>query len=89
MGKIKPNWFMGIRTPWTLSSEEVWNKTHRFGGKIFIAGGFIMMVMGALPDKLRMPIFLGTILVMTFGTFVYSYILYSQEKKQKPNGENN
>ena len=45
MSKLKPNWFMGIRTPWTLSSEEVWNKTHRLGGKVFIGGGVILMTM--------------------------------------------
>jgi len=81
MGKIKPNWFMGIRTPWTLSSEEVWNKTHRFGGKIFIVSGFLMAMMNFYPINFRLPIFIITIIAMVFGTFLYSYILYIKEKK--------
>jgi len=82
MGKIKPNWFMGIRTPWTLSSEEVWNKTHRLGGKIFILGGILMASMGFLPIVWRMPLFFIIIALMVFGTFVYSYLAYLQEKKK-------
>src|SRR5450756_1845627 len=37
--RARPNWFVGIRTPWTLSSDRVWEKTHRFGGRVFVAGG--------------------------------------------------
>lgn len=82
MGKIKSNWFVGIKTPWTLSSEEAWNKTHRFGGKIFIFSGLIMASMGFLPISWRMPLFIFIILLMLFGTFGYSYFIYSKEKKQ-------
>ncbi len=81
MGKIKPNWFMGIRTPWTLSSEEVWNKTHRFGGKAFIIGGLLMLIQGFLPVSWRFPIFIFIILLLTVGTFGYSYYAFLQEKK--------
>ncbi len=94
MGKIKPNWFMGIRTPWTLSSEEVWNKTHRVGGKIFIVGGLAMMAMNFISISFRLPIFIATVLVMVLGTVGYSYVLYINEKKygrknnQPPKSEN-
>lgn len=80
-GKIKSNWFMGIRTPWTLSSETVWNKTHRFGGKVFILSGVIIAVMSWLPAAWRGPLFLAVVILMTFGTFGYSYVAYYQEKK--------
>lgn len=83
MGKIKSNWFMGIRTPWTLSSEEVWNKTHRFGGKVFILGGVLMMLMNFLPLKLRWPLFVTIMIIILFGTIGYSYVLYRQEEKKK------
>ncbi|MFZ2310725.1 MAG: SdpI family protein, partial [Patescibacteria group bacterium] len=43
-GKLKLNYFVGFRTPWTLSSENVWNKTHRVGGKAFIILGLIMAI---------------------------------------------
>jgi len=82
MGKIKPNWFMGIRTPWTMSSEEVWNKTHRVGGKIFMIGGLAMMIMNFIPVNLRLPLFIVTVLTMVLGTVGYSYILYAKEKKK-------
>jgi uncharacterized membrane protein len=82
MGKIKPNWFVGIRTPWTMSSETVWNKTHRFGGKVFILGGLLMIISGAAPLAWRLPLFIADIIVLLLGTVVYSYIAYLQEKKK-------
>ena len=89
MGKIKSNWFVGIRTPWTLSSEEVWNKTHRFGGKVFILGGVLMTLMYFLPVKLQLPLFIFIIVIILVGTVGYSYILYKNEEKQKENKKNN
>ena len=80
-GKIKPNWFVGIRTPWTLSSETVWNKTHRFGGKVFILGGILLFLSSVAPTSWRLPIFIVDIMMLTLGTIVYSYIVYRQEKK--------
>jgi len=81
MGKLKPNWFVGIRTPWTMSSETVWNKTHRFGGKVFMLGGLIMIIISFAPFTWRLPLFIADIIVLLFGTVVYSYIAYLQEKK--------
>lgn len=87
MSKIKPNWFMGIRTPWTLSSEEVWNKTHRFGGKVFIFSGIIMMFMGILPERLALPLFILVVSALSLGTFAYSFIIFKKEEK-KTNEQN-
>ena len=42
MGRLKPNWFAGIRTPWTLSDPENWRRTHRFGGKGFFVAGLLI-----------------------------------------------
>lgn len=81
MAKIKPNWFMGIRTPWTLSSEEVWNKTHRFGGKMFILGGILMILQPFLPVSFRTTIFIITLVIVLAGTTGYSLIAYLREKK--------
>jgi len=81
LGKIKRNWFMGIRTPWTMSSEEVWNKTHRFGGKMFILAGLLMMLETVLPNSFKLPIFIIMMIALLFGTIGYSYIVYLQEKK--------
>ena len=83
MGKIKPNWFVGIRTPWTMSSETVWNKTHRFGGKAFMMSGVLIAMSGLAPLRLRLPLFVFAIMIMLFGTIVYSYLVYLAEKKKK------
>jgi len=80
MGKLKPNWFMGIRTPWTLSSEKIWNKTHRFGGKIFILSGLLMIMQPFLHLSLKLPVFIISICLMLFGTVGYSFILYLKSK---------
>lgn len=82
MGKLKPNWFVGIRTPWTLSSETVWNKTHRFGGKVFMLGGLIMIITSIAPMSWRLPLFIADIIVLMLGTVVYSYFEYLKEKRK-------
>ncbi len=52
LGRVRKNFFIGIRTPWTLASDEVWNRTHRIGGKLFILSGVIIWI-GAI---LRLPL---------------------------------
>jgi uncharacterized membrane protein len=85
MSKIKSNWFVGIRTPWTLSSEEVWNKTHRWGGKLFIIAGLLMASEAFLPVAWRMPVFILVIALAVLGTIGGSYIIYLKEKKKNDN----
>jgi len=81
-GKIKRNWFVGIRTPWTMSSETVWNKTHRFGGRIFVLCGVIMILTGFSPAGWRLPLFIVNLIIILFSTIVYSYLVYLNEKKK-------
>lgn len=85
MSKIKPNWFMGIRTPWTLSSEENWNKTHRFGSKVFMLGGLIMMILPWVPTGWEMTLIIAIIVAMVIGTIGFSLSYYLI----KENGEKN
>ena len=85
MGKIKLNWMVGMRNPWTLSSEEVWNKTNRLSGKLFIFAGIIMMSQAFLPDMIILPVFIITILAMVIIPNVYSYIIF---RKQGVDGKN-
>ncbi len=84
MAKIKPNWFIGIRTPWTLSSENVWNRTHRVGGWMFVLFGIILMATPLLPDNLSVGLFVIGVLAAVVGTIGYSYLAYRQEKKNTP-----
>lgn len=81
MHQIKSNFFMGIRTPWTLSSDAVWQKTHRLGGYAFVIGGILFGVTAFFkaPWNFYMPI--AGILVATLLPVIYSYVLFQQEKK--------
>jgi uncharacterized membrane protein len=83
MPRIKPNWFMGIRTPWTMSNEEVWRKTHVFGGKVFILSGILFALTPFFPASFRAPAFIAFIVFMLFGTIGYSYYAYREEGKKK------
>lgn len=84
MGKLKRNWFVGVKTPWTLSSDEVWNKTHRFSGKIFILSGLVMIANGWVTSAIwSFWIFIINIAILLIGTMGYSYFAYLQWKKEK------
>lgn len=86
MPKIKRNWFMGIRTPWALSSDRVWEKTHRVGGRLFAIYGLFLLVMVLFYD-LVVGYFLWIILVpvifLVLFSFIYSYYEYSKEEKKR------
>lgn len=77
--QCKPNFFVGMRNPWTLSNEEVWRKTHRFSGKVFVVLGLVMIVSIALPAEWRSYMMLAIILVAVVVTNLYSYLLYKKE----------
>lgn len=77
---IKLNWFIGIRTPWSLSSESVWRKTHNVGGYMFVIFGIILILMPFLPGTYAITIFLLGIILVTIIPVIYSYILFREEK---------
>ncbi len=81
--KIRDNWFIGIRTPWTLSSHYVWKKTHNFSSWLFMAFGLIIIISPYLKPWLGIGLFVIGALSLFLGTFIYSYIIFSQEKKNK------
>ncbi|KLU60879.1 immunity protein SdpI [Peptococcaceae bacterium CEB3] len=78
MGKVKFNYFFGIRTPWTLANEEVWYKTHRAVGPVWVIGGLIFLFSGFLPKQFAFPLILVVTLVLALGSIVYSYVLYQR-----------
>ena len=80
IGHAKKNWSIGIRTPWTMSSERVWNKTHKIGGKLFKAAGIIAFLGIFFPDYAILLIFVPVVAVLVY-TFVYSYVLYQKKRK--------
>jgi uncharacterized membrane protein len=74
MGKVTRNFFVGIRTPWTLASDEVWLRTHRLGGKLFVLAGIGLCASGLLGGG-PIPL-LAAIAVAGVVPVVYSYFLY-------------
>lgn len=76
MGKIRPNFFVGIRTPWTLTSKRAWVKTHRLGGWVFIAFGVLILASGVLPGAIRFAP-LGVLgAAVAIGLAIYSYLIW-------------
>lgn len=84
MYNIKPNYFVGIRVPWTLASDDNWKKTHNLAGRIWFIAGIIMAILClALPATPAMIIFFTGIAVMTIIPIIYSYQLFVKEKHNK------
>lgn len=82
---VKPNYFIGIRTPWTLENEDTWRKTHRLAGKLWLTGGLITILIAFITKN-------NTLLAITFGTVtgiisivpvVFSYIEYKKTPKDE------
>ena len=73
----KRNYMIGIRTPWTLANDEVWNRTHSLGGKLFIVAG-VLSALGAIWPKYALVFVLAPLLTVTLVTVIYSYVIYKQ-----------
>jgi uncharacterized membrane protein len=82
MHNLKPNYFAGLRLPWTLSSETNWKMTHQLVGKLWFWGGLtIALVSILIPYKAGMYVFISVMAVITIIPCVYSYNLYKKEKQ--------
>jgi len=78
-GHAKRNWFIGIRTPWTMSSEMVWDKTHQLGGKLFKISALVALA-GIFFGQYAIFFMVGPALLTAACTFIYSYLEYKKEK---------
>jgi len=76
------NWFIGIRTPWTMSSDLVWKKTHKLGGKLFKAVAIISLI-GIIVPQYAIWLFVVPIIAVTIYITYYSYSEYQKEMKNK------
>ena len=87
MGKIRKNFFFGVRTPWTLASDEVWLKTHRFSGWLWVIGGITLAVLGFVnADATTAITVVVSILVVV--PVAYSFVLYKRIEGFTINGSN-
>jgi uncharacterized membrane protein len=86
VGHAKKNWSIGIRTPWTMSSEGVWEKTHKLGGKLFKLAGAIA-IFGAVFQDYAIWLVLVPVLGVSAYLFVYSYLEFKKGGKLELNGK--
>ena len=81
MGKVKPNFFMGIRNPWTLSDPDVWNRTHRLGGGLFFLAGLAAAVSAVLlPERITFWVLMAGVLAAALIPTVMSYVWYRRRE---------
>ena len=79
---IKPNYFIGIKTPWTLESEYIWKETHKLGGILWLIGGILVVILSLiLNPRLNNIFFLGITAIITIIPVIYSYALHQNQKK--------
>jgi uncharacterized membrane protein len=78
--RARPNWFVGIRTPWTLSSDRVWEKTHRVGGHVFVAGGILIVLAALAMQQWAHIVLMAVILACTATVLIYSYVEWKREQ---------
>jgi uncharacterized membrane protein len=84
LGKVTRNFFLGIRTPWTLANEDVWNRTHRLGGKLLVAAGLVVVVaalLGLPAWTMIAAIFAGALIPV-----IYSYVAYRRVEGSRAGG---
>jgi uncharacterized membrane protein len=86
MGKLRPTWFVGIRTPWTLSSKESWNKTHRLGGRLFVLFGLALVIAAPFQVKWAFYAIAGTGGAALLFLYVYSYLIWKKDPDANPVG---
>ncbi len=84
LGKLRPNWFAGIRTPWTLSSKESWLRTHRVGGWAFVADGLLIMAMAAARIESAKAAAIAVMAATALGLAIYSYVVWRGDPAKVP-----
>ena len=75
LGRTKKNFWFGVRTPWTLANDEVWARTNRLAGKLFVAGGVVIVVASFLGNA-ALGALLSVSVLVAIVSIAYSYVLY-------------
>lgn len=78
-GKVRSNYFAGVRTPWTLSSELSWNKTNRLAGRLFVASGLLTVVLAWVASEIAVYVLLVSVVGTAAISIVYSYRVWKQD----------
>ncbi len=81
---VRPNYFVGIRTPWTLENEEIWKETHQLAGKLWFFGGLLLLLTTmALPEEIGMRAFMVIAMMLFLIPVVYSFVLFRRIKARE------
>ena len=84
--KVRPNYMMGIRTPWTLTSDLSWSRTHRIGGRMFVVWGLFLAVLGLVcaSSEALLIALIGGLVVLLAVLFPYSYQVWKTDPERRP-----
>jgi uncharacterized membrane protein len=82
--RVRPNYFVGIRTPWTLENDTVWRKTHQMAGKLWFWTSLALLpLVVLLESNILVPVFLAATLMLAFVPVAYSYYVFGQVKRSE------
>lgn len=81
MGKLRHNYFVGIRTPWTLADEEVWNVTHQVASKIWLIAGIIGLFFSFFKGTWVIVFMFAILMIAVIVPIVYSYMIFKNKEK--------
>ncbi len=76
LGRVRHNYFVGFKLPWTLASEEIWVRTHRLAARWWVAGGLVQLAAAFLPSAWGFAVFMTVFAVITVGPSLYAYQLF-------------
>ena len=80
--RLRSNWWMGVRTPWTLENDRVWRETHRFAGWTFVTGGAMALLSMVLPHPIRGPVAFSGLIGAGLLPVVWSYVLWRRYQRE-------
>lgn len=82
MPRFPQNYFLGIRTPWTLNDEVNWKITHRIGGYLFLVGGLVIIISAFLSSKVAFIVLMVVIFMVSIGSYMISYLFYRKHHNE-------
>ncbi|MGK2934690.1 MAG: SdpI family protein [Gemmatimonadaceae bacterium] len=85
MPRTRSNWFVGIRTPWTLSNDRVWERTHRLGGRLMVAAGALVMLAGIFAPLRSALVLIASAVTVSVVVFAYSYVIWRTDPDARKN----
>jgi uncharacterized membrane protein len=80
--KVKSNWFVGVRTPWTLTSEASWRQTHRLAGWLFTLGGLLTFITALVRPDVAPAVMIGVLAASAGASVVYSYFAWKNDPER-------